>query len=222
MQSSAFTRLQMLPFFQGINRDELLRILERAKFDFLSLEAGELIVRQGMDATHLVYALNGQFHAQRQFSEGFNVVEELEAPFVFQPECLFGMSPVWRHTLTPLCEVQLLLISKQDFLNHLMDFPTFRWSFLNHLCELSYKSENRFSAPPCSDLKEKLICFLESRVMNKRGGKIFYAGMQNLANHLSTSRLSVSRCLRRLQQEGLIMLGRQTITIPEFSELLNS
>ncbi|MBR4297884.1 MAG: helix-turn-helix domain-containing protein [Bacteroidaceae bacterium] len=221
MQSSAFMRLQMLPFFQGISQDELLRILERAKFDFVSLETGELIAEQGRVASHLVYALNGKFQAQCRFSEVFYVVEELDAPFVFQPESLFGVSPTWRYTLTPLSDAQLLLISKHDFLHHLMDFPTFRLSLLNYLCGLSDKSASRLLLPPSPDLRSSLLRFFEEHVMHKRGKKTFHVGMQHLADSLSVSRLSVSRCLRCLQEEGLIELGRQEITIPDFTLLQN-
>lgn len=222
MQSSVFTRLQMLPFFQGISRDELLRMLERAKFDFVSVESGEIILNQGFAASQLVYALSGNYRAKRIFTEEFYVVEELEAPFVFQPESLFGVSPMWNYTLTPLSDAQLLIITKHDLMTHLMDFPTYRLSFLNYLCAITDNSQIPLLQSPSYSLREHLVQFLAQRVMRQKGYKEFHIGMQLLADYLSTSRIAISRCLRQLQEEGLINVGRRNILVHEFSQLLNA
>lgn len=222
MQSSAFSRIQMLPFFQGISRDELLRMLECAKFDFVSTDEHECVVKQGQSASKLIYALSGTFQIERFFMDDLRVVEELTAPFVFHPECLFGASPTWRYTLTCASDAQLLVISKHDFLNHLMDFPTFRISMLNYLCRLIDDAPLPGEGNIKLTTRQSLIRYFQHIVATRQGQKSFHVGMQFLADCLSTSRLAVSRALRELQEEGLLSVGRKNILVYDFSKLLNT
>ena len=222
MQDSVFTRIQSLPLFQGVSRDDLLRMLERARFNFVSAEAGELIAEQGKSASQLIYALSGTFQLTRKVSEAFRISEILEAPFLFQPESLFAQSLTWRHTLQVTTEAQLLSIAKHEVVSHLMDFYTFRISMLCYLSRLAERAQtdariiNRLSSPV-----EALILFLSEHTLTPTGCKTFHIGMTHLAKCLSTSRLSVSKCLNELQREELLCLNRKTITVPKF-ELLQA
>ena len=220
MQDSVFVRLQLLPLFQGISKEELLRMLERAKFNFVTAETGEILFERGTAATQLVYILSGKFTTKRIFSEELQVVEEFEGPMLFQPECLFGPSPTWRHTLVATTDVQLLLISKQDTLNHLMDFLTFRMAMLNYLCGVTEKEQIFLVKPTASTLTGKIIDYFSRRVTSVSGKKTFKVGMKSLATRLATSRLAVSRCLNELEQMGVLSLGRETITVNDFQQLL--
>ncbi len=222
MQDSVFTRIQSLPLFQGVSRDDLLRMLERSRFNFVSVEAGELITEQGKSASQLIYALSGTFQLTHYVSESFRVTETLDAPFIFQPECLFGRSLTWRHTLQATTDAQLLSIAKHEVVTHLMDFYTFRISLLCYLSHLADKLQvdARFLNRQLL-LVEAMILFLSRHLITPNGSKTFYVGMTDLAQSLSTSRLSVSKCLNGLQQEGFLRLGRKTIIIPQFELLLD-
>ena len=221
MQESVFTRIQSLPLFQGISRDDLLRMIERARFNFVSVETGELITEQGKSASQLIYALSGTFQLTQSVSDAFRVTEILDAPFIFEPECLFGKLLTWRHTLQATVDAQLLNISKSEVVGHLMDFYTFRLSFLCYLsCHADHLHVETHFLNRQLSLSETMILFLSKYLISPTGSKTFYIGMNQLAQCLSTSRLSVSKCLNDLQREGLVHLGRKTIVIPQFELLL--
>lgn len=220
MQDSAFVRLQLLPLFQGISKDELLRMLERAKFNFVSAESGEILFERGAAATQLVYILSGRVTATRTFSEGLQVIEDFDAPMLFQPECMFGPTPTWRHDLVANTDVQMLQISKQDTLNHLMDFLTFRMALLNYLCGLTEKEQVALAQPTPTTLSGKIVEYLSRRATTPSGKKIFKVGMKSLATRLSTSRLAVSRSLNAFERAGVVSLGRETIMVNDFQQLL--
>ena len=220
MQDSVFVRLQLLPLFQGISKEELLRMLERAKFNFVTAEPGEILFECGAAATQLVYILSGNVTATRLYSEGLQVVEEFETPMLFQPECLFGPNPTWRHTLVATTDVQMLLISKQDTLNHLLDFLTFRLALLNYLCGVTDKEQVFLILPTATTLSGRIIEYLSRRVTTMSGKKTFKVGMKSFATRLSTSRLAISKCLNDLERAGVLSLGRETITVNDFKQLL--
>ena len=219
MQDSAFVRLQLLPLFQGISKEELLRMLERAKFNFVTAEPGEILFESTTAATQLVYILSGTVTATRIYPEGLQVVETFDAPMLFQPECLFGPNPTWRHTLVATTDVQMLLISKQDTLNHLMDFLTFRLALLNYLCGATDKEQAFLMQRVETTLTGKLINYLSRRVTTMSGKKIFKVSMKSLAMRLATSRLAISNCLRDLERTGALHVGRETITVNDFHQL---
>lgn len=220
MSESVFQRIQLLPLFQGSSRDELLRMLERAKFNFISAEPREVILYQGKSATQLIYVLSGKIQCHQTFSADLEVTEYIEGPHLFQPESLFGASPLWRHTLTAVTDAQLLMISKQDLMVHLMDFWTFRMAFLNYLCRLSETNQSKLA--PCSSvtLQSALIDYLQQLFITPSGHKELKIGMKQLALQFSTSRLSMSKCLNQMQQSGLLKLGRKSIVIPDNNRLL--
>ena len=221
MSESGFQRLQLLPLFQGSSREELLRMLERAKFNFISVEPQEIILHQGAAATQLIYVLNGKIQSQRTFSADLEVSEYREGPHLFQPENLFGASPLWRHTLTAVTDVQLLMISKQDLMVHLMDFWTFRMAFMNYLCRLTETNQSKLAPRSSITLQSAFIDYVQQLVITPSGHKELKIGMKQLALQLSTSRLSMSKCLNHLQQLGVLKLGRKSIVIPDNNRLID-
>lgn len=220
MQDSVFVRLLLLPLFQGVSRDELLRMLERTKFNFSSSDSEEIVVNQGELANNLVYALSGSYSVERVFSNDLRIEEELDAPFIFEPECLFSKSSTWRHTLKTQTECQLLFISKHDLITHLLDFTTFRLSLLCYLSSLSDMSEQEGRTSFPLTLHESFTLYLQQRMMTPNGKKVVHIRMKDLAQRLSTSRLAVSQHLNQLQSQGVLVLGRKVIEIKEFRSLL--
>ena len=220
MQDSVFVRLLLLPLFQGVSRDELLRMLERTKFNFSSSDSEEIVVNQGELANNLVYALSGSYSVERVFSNDLRIEEELDAPFIFEPECLFSKSSTWRHTLKTQTECQLLFISKHDLITHLLDFTTFRLSLLCYLSRLSDVSEQEGRTSFPLTLHESFTLYLQQRMMTPNGKKVVHIRMKDLAQRLTTSRLAVSQHLNQLQSQGVLTLGRKVIEIKEFRSLL--
>ena len=220
MQDSVFVRLLLLPLFQGVSRDELLRMLERTKFNFSSSDSEEIVVNQGELANNLVYALSGSYSVERVFSNDLRIEEELEAPFIFEPECLFSKSSTWRHTLKTQTECQLLFISKHDLITHLLDFTTFRLSLLCYLSRISDVSEQEGRTSFPLTLHESFTLYLQQRMMTPNGKKVVHIRMKDLAQRLTTSRLAVSQHLNQLQSQGVLTLGRKVIEIKEFRSLL--
>ena len=222
MHESVFTRLQLLPLFQGMSKEELLRMVERVKFNFVSAEDGEVVLEAGESATRLVYALNGVFKSNMKVNDGMVVEEVLEAPFLFQPERMFGRNPYWKSTLQAQSDVNLLLISKQDLLSHMLDFLTFRLSLLNYLCCLSDDVNYQPPSLGRSTVECALVGYLQRFLITAKGKKRFKVRMVDLAQLLGISRLCLSKSLNGLQGRGLLALKRGCIVVDDFKELLNA
>jgi hypothetical protein len=62
---------------------------------------------------------------------------------------------------------------------------------------------------------------VQQLVITPSGPKELKIGMKQLALQLSTSRLSMSKCLNHLQQLGVLKLGRKSIVIPDNNRLID-
>jgi CRP-like cAMP-binding protein len=220
MQESFFIKLQLLPLFQGVSHDELMHMVERVKFSFVSAEEGEIVVESGTSANKLLYALSGTLTSKRVVEHGMIVEEYLEAPFLFHPECMFGRNPCWKYTLKAQTDASLLSISKHDVLIHLLDFLTFRLSLLNYLSSISEEIKYQNAKLQRQSNEYLLINYLLRNVSMPYGTKSFKIGMVDLSQTLGISRLALSKCLNNFSQQGYITLKRGGFVVKDFALLL--
>ena len=214
-----FERLLLLPLFQGLSVDELMRVIECSKFNFDTQEASSIIIEQGKPLTHLIFVLQGDIRFERNDDEGIQYIEYFNSPMLLLPNCLFGKSAVASHTVRAENEITLLEISKHDVIHKLMNFFVFRLSLLNTLCTATEKL--RYPSPTTMDLSKRIVWNLLKEFHQPQAGrKEVHINMQQLADRLHVSRLSISKCLRDMQQKSLIQLHRERIILPQIEQLL--
>ncbi|MBO5699609.1 MAG: Crp/Fnr family transcriptional regulator [Bacteroidaceae bacterium] len=213
---SIFERLLLLPLFQGLSREELIRIVENVKFHFTNEPIFSTFQRQSENAEHLRFLLQGKIQIKRKEAD-VEFIEILEAPCVLFPECLFGRQTKASHTCQTITEVNLLEITKHDFIYRLMDFTIFRISTLNYLCSLCYKNR-KFDCHKFNAL-QTLFNFLDQQFMTKSGHKEVVVKLQTLANIIGISRLNTSHLLHRLEEANVLEMKRNKFVIPSFEKL---
>jgi CRP-like cAMP-binding protein len=215
--NSIFDRLLLLPLFQGLSREELIKIIESVKVEFISEPSHSTILTQGQKANHLIFLLQGTLQIKHTEPCGIEFIETLQAPSVLFPECMFGPQPYVSHTIQATTEVQLLGITKHDLITRLIDFTTFRISILNYLCHIAHsKSITRYTK---FTPEQNFIYFLERQFTNKNGYKEIVIKLQTLADILNISRLNTSKMLHQLEKEQVLELKRGKIIIPQFEKL---
>src|SRR5574344_1114747 len=119
MEQSFFEILLQLPLFQGLGHKDLTDIVSKVQFDFQKKEVGTAIVRQDTKCNGLMFLLKGDLDITRTSHKLF-FSESLHAPDVIGIDSLFGLSQIYRHTLTARSDVQLLLIDKRFVINKLL------------------------------------------------------------------------------------------------------
>ena len=89
-----YGKLMELPMFQGMSKDDLAAVLGQTRFDFAQKKAGATIVRAEEECTHLYFLLSGRMEVSAQAHDnGYTFTEDIGAPYILQPENLFGISP---------------------------------------------------------------------------------------------------------------------------------
>ena len=111
-------------------------------------------------------------------------------------------------------------LEKQEILKLSGLFQIFRINFINLISAQSQKLSRRLLRVPPKSLEERIIRFFEFHCLRLGGEKIIRVKMKRIAEEVNDSRLDVSRALNHLQDEGLLKLHRERITIPALEKLL--
>lgn len=210
-----YDKLLQFALFQGMSRDDLELVAGHTRFGFSKVTQGKTIVKEGDACTHLYFLINGILQVEtRSDDRSYLVTEQMQAPYLFQPESVFGYHQRFTHTFVALTDTNFITIDKEEVVRLSEDFLVFRLNLLsiyaNQMQKLSHQPWRRCP----QSLRERLIRFFMQHSIYPAGPKMFHILMNQLANELNDSRLNVSRVLNELQGEGLLKLYRGRIEIP--------
>ncbi len=214
---------QLLQFtlFQGMSHADLMEVVAHTKFGFSKMPAGKRVVKAGDDCGQLLFLTNGSLQCETVSDDNAcRVVETVNAPYVIQPQHLFGISQRHTSTFKTATPCNFISIDKQEVLLLLETQLVFRLNLLNLLATESQRLQHRAWRSVPKTLRERLIRFFFSRCLYPAGPKTFYVLMQQLADELNDSRLDISRALNQMQHDQLLTLHRGRIVIPMLERML--
>lgn len=214
---------QLLKFalFQGLSRDNLAQVAGQTKFGFLKVAAGQVVVSEDDACTQLYFMLSGLLRADtRSDDRSYSVVELLQAPFILQPEAIFGYNQRYTHTFSAQADCGFITIGKDEVMRLSEEFLVFRLNLLNLYATQTQKLLRQPWRHRPDTLADRIVRFLSQRCVYPAGPKTFYILMTQLADELGDSRLDISRALNQLQSDGLLHLHRGRIEVPHMEHLL--
>lgn len=215
MDHSFSNRLLLTPLFQGFSRLDFLDIVEKTPLEFQTFQPGDIIIRQEQPCQNLGLLLGGNaWFMQSDPEQTYRYAELIPAPFIVQPESLFGLHNRYTRTVTAATELQVVILSKQSVNRLMHEHITFQLNLLNNICsEAQHRGQlmwqKRLDSPD-----ERFRIFLLRRSLRPAGHKVLRIRMEDLACELGTTRLKVSNMLRHLSHKGLLTYSRGTIDIP--------
>ena len=215
-----YDQLLQFPLFQGMSRDDLEQVAGFTKFSFVKLSAGKCVAAEDTPCRQLLLLLSGSLTVEtRSDDHGYSVIEQLSAPYSLQPEALFGYHQRYTHTFTAQTPVSLIALDKSEVVRLTEEFLVFRLNVLNIFTTLAQKGRRQpWRSVPMS-LRQRIVRFFTQHVLLPAGPKEFRILMTRLAGELNDSRLDVSRALNEMQADGLIVLHRGRIEIPQMERL---
>jgi len=216
-----YDHLLQFQLFQGLSRLELLQMAGNTKFGFMKVGAGATIVKEGDVCQQLIFIIKGDLQLTTTSTDhGYSVVEELTAPWLIQPEVLFGTSLRYSCTAKTVTEAHFITLSKDEVIRLLNEFLIIRLNMLNLYASVVQRYQLRQWRRPPQTLRERTVRFLMDHCTYPAGRKEFRILMTRLADELGDSRLDVSRVLNTMRSEGLIELYRGRIVVPSLERML--
>ena len=215
-----YDHLLQFSLFQGLSRSELLQMAGNTKFGFLKLPPGKTVVSDGGLCTQLFFLISGSLMLSTSSDDhGYRVTERLSAPWLLQPEALFGLSPRYSCTATAATEVHFITLSKDEVLRLTDDFLIIRLNYLNLMATLTQRRTRQAWHRSPSDLRQRIARFLTDHCTYPAGHKTVNILMERLAQEVNDNRLHVSQALNAMQADGLLTLHRGRIEVPSLERL---
>jgi CRP-like cAMP-binding protein len=118
--------------------------------------------------------------------------------------------------------VNFITIDKEEVVRLTENFLVFRLNIMNHLATQAQKQMRQVWNRPPKTLEARVVRFLVHHSTYPAGHKVYNILMTRLADEVNDSRLNVSRVLNEMQHQGLIMLSRGKIEVPQLERLLYS
>jgi len=204
-----------LPLFQGMTRSDLNEVILTVKPAFMSCSKGRVIIQEGSLCDRLCFLSGGKMAVSVSSDDrAYTLTEELSAPDIIQPECVFGLTQRFTRTVSAAEGCELISIGKQDVVRLSDRYEIFRLNLLNIISTRTQRvSRVPLRAKP-QGVRQKVVRFVENRCIRPAGRKILSVTMERLAAEIGESRLNLSRELNAMNAEGLIELSRAEIVIP--------
>lgn len=215
-----YDSLQSSPLFQGLTSDNLLQIIGQTKFSFHKIAAGDTIKNEGEQCNRLALVTCGQAKSVTHADDrGYSFEECVAAPYMLQPECVFGLHTHYTRTFIATKTCDTVEIDKNDLMRISDEFIIFRMNLINYISALSQKATRKLWHPTPADARGRIVYFIKQHCLSPTGPKTMRIKMTRLAQETGTGRRAVSEALNAMQDEKLLTFSRGIIEIPHIEAL---
>lgn len=216
-----FDTLLQLPLFQGLAQEDFTNILGKVKLNFTKHKAGEVIVKANEVCNKLIFVLKGEILSSTTSADAsYSFSEYFQAPFLIEPQSLFGMNTSYVASYTTQTEANTVSINKAFVMNELFKYDIFRLNYMNIVSNRAQNLNNRIWIKTADGLEKQIGNFILTHIDRPIGRKILKIKMEELAQIVNDTRMGVSKALNSMQEKGVIELHRGEILIPDAEKLI--
>lgn len=217
-----YAKLLRLPFFQGIDRDELEAMASKIRFDFQKYDEGAWIARENDRCATLTLVMTGSVEAEAISADhSYSLRELIDAPCAIEPERIFGLRQHLARGYRATTPCNVLRLQTDDVLRLCAQSLVFELNVLNTISTSAQRAGSAFWRTPPTTIPRKIATFVAHRSLRPAGPKTLSIRLTDLGSAIGESRLNVSRSLHGLEAQGLVALARQTIIIHRLEQLLS-
>ena len=217
-----YAKLLQLPFFQGVDRDELEAMASKIRFDFQKYDEGAWIARENDRCATFTLVMTGSVEAEAISADhSYSLRELIDAPCAIEPERIFGLRQHLARGYRATTPCNVLRLQKDDVLRLCAQSLVFELNVLNTISTSAQRAGSAFWRTPPTTIPRKIATFVAHRSLRPAGPKTLSIRLTDLGSAIGESRLNVSRSLHGLEAQGLVALARQTIIIHRLEQLLS-
>lgn len=213
--------LSRLPILQGMNGRDLALIQEMANEVHYTAQLHPKPFIHAHTICNMLYFLAvGSLIRRITSPDGRFVMEEvLSAPAIIEPESLYGLQCTFCCDYMAHTDATLLVLSKQDAALMVARNDIFRMNLLNHLSAHIQRLREQQMRPSPNEVWMRIGYMISDMSISPVGTKTLRTKMDELAEHLHETRLTISRTLGMMEKHGLVELRRREITVPDMKKL---
>ena len=214
--------LQSVPIFSDLSPSDLNKIAERMVLR--TFTKGQMILLEDdLGQTFFVIA-GGSVKITRLSDDGREVILAMlgESDFFGEMSLLDGAGR--SANVVALEASEVLTLARNDFLEILQDYPKISISLLEELTQRIRKSDQQIESLSLSDVEQRIgitLIRLAEELGTIKHGTVKINNLpyqQDIANMAGTSRETVSRTFKLLEEKGLVTREGRKLTIYNFNQ----
>jgi CRP/FNR family cyclic AMP-dependent transcriptional regulator len=213
--------LKRVPLFSQLNEDDLEKIRNLCVTQHYVKDQIILIEEEAGNTLFLIQ--KGRVKVSRMSDDGREVILSILEPGDFFGELSLIDGKARSASVTAIEDSEVLMLRRGDFLGVLSDYPQISISLMKELATRIRKSDTQIKSLSLQDamgrVASSLIMLAEDHGRVRKNEVIIpkIPLQQDLANMAGTSRETISRVFRYLEDEQLIHRSGRKITIPDFN-----
>lgn len=156
-----YAKLLQLPFFQGIDRDELEAMASKIRFDFQKYDEGAWIARENDRCATLTLVMTGSVEAEAISADhSYSLREQIDAPCAIEPERIFGLRQHLARGYRATTPCNVLRLQKDDVLRLCAQSLVFELNVLNTISTSAQRAGSAFWRTPPTTIPRKIATFV--------------------------------------------------------------
>ena len=201
--------------FSSMAKDEVKALIKNRQFIIKSYKRGSIIHLEDEECSRIEVILSGEVVIENLDEDGnLLTITDFRTGDMLGGNLIFSSNPRYPMTITALSDSVLLLLSKEMILELSKKNSDFLKNYLRLISDNTYILSTKIKTNINKSLKEKIIIFLTHQ-QNIQDTDMVKLNMtkKRLAEKLGVQRTSLSRELKKMQDEGFIDFGRDYIHI---------
>ncbi len=186
-----------------------------------SFRKGDVLIRQGMLSTNVVYLRSGLIKLHIEGPYGDQIVRIVKAPGYLGLPTTFG-DKINQYSITAIDKVEACFIDITTFRNLLFSNPDFSYEIIIDICRNELEIYNR-----CVNRSQKQLRGKIADVILEMSGPIYDSdsftlpiSQEEIGNLIDSSRESVSRILAEFEKDKILSVSGKKIEIKNRESLL--
>lgn len=201
--------------FKGVDKDEIINILNRISYKIIGYKKGQVIAIEGEDCNSLGIILKGRIEIQKIFPSGqATTINTFKAGNIFGESLVFTDRHTYPATITAMEDAEIMFIRKEDIVKLCMLNAEILTNFVTVLSRRILMLNERLSNLSQDTIRKKIASFLLSEYRKQKSTTILLPyTRKKMAELLNVPRPSLSRELIKMKEEGLLDFNKNEIYI---------
>lgn len=215
--------LEFCPLFRGMSKEEIELCLKESRARIKEYKKEEIVFYQGEKPKYITILISGSISICNDSNLGKRMIMAIfkNAGEIFGEVFLFLQKEEYEHYALATINSKVLFIPKDFIFDERASYHSkILANMLSIFASKSYFLNKRIQILSASSLRQKIAKLILQESKDKKVAHI-KMNREEMADFISVTRPSLSRELMKMQEEGLIYIEKDKISILDLEELMD-
>jgi CRP/FNR family transcriptional regulator, dissimilatory nitrate respiration regulator len=209
-----YEKLLQNELFRGLDMIRLRQLLETVSYQYRNYAKNDIIAREGVEVTGIIFLIGGSVRGEMSNHSGKIVkIEDVRGNHVLAPAFIFGANNRYPVHIIANGDTECVFMTRHSLLRLLHADETLLRNFLDMVSARAQFLSEKIRFPSLQNLRGKIALYLLQQSHKDNGPIRLPYSQAKLAELFGVTRPSLTRSLHELEEQGLISIGKQEISI---------